>query len=443
MREVSSKMKQLDEVLEIYRTMIEDNENLLWTELSEFGINKQIMDEIVSKYNESNLSEDLKLPDIDDMFKRCGSNTDTIKEKFYYEKDKSITFFEYCVDILNNARERYNEILHAKSEFDKTSLEKDDLLKNLVATLKSPEYKEARLRQIKEMEERAKSSNITEEERNILLRKLSILEKSQTLSFLNERLHKFGDKERKSIQSSYFDMNRGNYIMEKYVRVLNKLGINQNIHAAFFDIEEENFRELYREYNNLFLFHIVRFIAYSDIDRDEDNLYISCLLGTLRNIAMNESTNEEKENFFNVMKDFYTFFDTNENKEYFRTHNHAYKFHPERIEMEKQMKKAKRDEQIKNIKMELGTMVDDTILSNLNDENFDTEKYLVDLITDKLDMMKALKEYYDTCESQRKDCFFVMSDIHTYEEAKTYYNELKIFDGDTESDNREGVTSIE
>lgn len=420
MRDTSKQLNELDDLIELYEQTINGQREMLLNDLEEDGFTEKLADTLTET-----LDDDIRkfgLSDINDLLVKTGCSDTALKEAYYYEKDKSVSFLEFAIDILLKIKEKWYLFKEAEDNLTTIKEERLDITRSYVETLKSPEYREARLNQVKFLREQAESET-DELKKADLLRRLDQIEKSQNLTFLNERLHRYGAKEARSIKESFFDQRKGTYVMERYYERLRRLKINHAIHGAFFNLEEKFLPVTYEPFNNFFLYHVIRFVAHVDVNNRVDYLYMSSLLSALRDLVTGESTEEEKNMIIGIMKDFYTFFEGHELAEYFKANNSNYKLHPDRIEADKREADRRKETMMINIRKELGYLYDE---ESTYDE---PEAYLTQLVNEKLNMIETLG-------SQGIDT----SDLHTYEEV---YNEFIKLQKSEEPDNGTETEAIE
>ena len=141
--------------------------------------------------------------------------------------------------------------------------------------MSSPEYEQKQIENIKRLNERIVSLREDKEkmnnfEINKIQKKIDTLEKIINGSFITERLDKLGTKEVESIVKTYFNNNKSAYIIERFKNKIEKVGFNSSTYRFFFNIEEKYLPEEYHVYNNLYLFIVMRFIAYININDDAD-----------------------------------------------------------------------------------------------------------------------------------------------------------------------------
>lgn len=403
MRDTNKDLKEMDDLIDIYKKTIKDTKETFISDLAEDRLDIKLAEKL--EYISDEEIENMSLVDINQLLKDTNCDPDRIKEEYYHLADKS-TFNEFSVKVLSQVKSKWLSIKEAEKNLKEIEDERLDISRSYINALKSPEYRQARLNHVEFLREKA-SQETNESEKKALLRQLDHIEKSQTFSFLNERLHLYGEKEAKSIMDSFFDKNKGSYIMKRYYARLKKFGINQPIHGQFFNIEENYLPITYEVFNNFFLYHVIRFISYMDPDLKHEYLYMSSIIGALRDLVTGEATEDEKEALISVIKEFYSFFEKTETVEYFKNNNANYKNHPDRIAAEAAANERRKIQTISSIKAELGSLFDESVVYD------NPEDFLSQIINEKINMLNYISENGNP------------GGLHSYEEVFNEFNRLQ------------------
>lgn len=173
-----------------------------------------------------------------------------------------------------DSADAYFNMITAKNEIDK---ELQNAISDYNSYLSSDEMKKREEEQLKELQEKAE----LEEDpikKAAYKKKLDIIESSRTFDFIYERMESLQSKEIDNIITAFFDKRRSNYIIDRYSKRIKKLGLNSEIYKNLLDIESLFLGEEYYPFNNLFLFIMLRFIAYADVYSDKDSLYCQSIL---------------------------------------------------------------------------------------------------------------------------------------------------------------------
>lgn len=423
MHDTSTQLQEIDNLIDIFEKTIYEDQMNFKNNMEESGLSIKLAEYLITIPDEDIKSMDLK--QIDSILIENGCSTDTIKSEYFHTGDRTLPFLDFSIDILLKIKEKMSRILDAKNNLKDIKENRLDISRSFMEMVKSPEYREARLNEINKLKSRVETLE-DETEKSKLTKKLLQIEKSQVFSFLNERLHKYGEKEATSIMNSFFDSARGANVMEKYAKKLKRLEINRYIHTSFFNIEETFLPERFEPFNNFFLFHVIRFIAYIDVNSDEDILYMSSILGALHDLVTGESTEEEKNTILSVIKDFYSFYDNDDCINIFKEKNASYKYHPDRMKVEKENLEKINE----TIKMELGHFYNEEEVGN------DPKKYFTKILEEKAKMLDFVKDH-GTEEMKLK-----LRDSVRYEDVFTMFDEIQTRSIDTNINNNESVDTV-
>lgn len=327
--------------------------DLLKTDLTDGGYNVKLIDFIFQKYADK---KDELLAD-DELLKQ-------ISTKFYTGEDEfTLEDFKYNIT-------KIYDVISIKEETNKLRNDADVVINDYVNYLTSPEYQEKKKKRIIDMKEKAEAETNDVAKKKIL-RLVDAMESTMSLSFLFTRLNLLGEKEKDNILKTFFDDKRSGYVIEKYKGKSSKVGFNPDVYKYFFNLEEKFLDEEYHVYNNLYLFFVMRYIAYADAYNKEDRMYCQSIFNNMANLIYHKFTTEDDENNFkNVMCAFLDYF--KDDYEYFEKYNFTHPKHPRRIEKDKEHEKEIHNILITNIK------------KLTHDLNIEERSYLDELSNDEL-----------------------------------------------------------
>lgn len=249
----------------------------------------------------------------------------------------------------------------------------------------SPEYENRKKERIQAMKEKLNSTteNLSELEKKKLERKVDELESIYDLSFLFKRLENDTDKEVKNIKNTFFDDKRSAYIIERYKNKMKAVGFNADVYRFFFNLEEKYLPEEYQVYNNLFLFHIMRFIAYVDANSELGRSYVRTINSSISKLVYEKYEETQKEEFIGVIEKFLDYF--KEYRDAFDKNNFLHPNHPKRIAKEKEEENELRE----------------MIYTNLTANNYEVTEEVKVMPTSELKEM--YKKVLDEIEESKKD----------------------------------------
>ena len=143
--------------------------------------------------------------------------------------------------------------------------------------LNSDEMKEKELQQIEDLRDQINNETDFVKKKK-LEEKLHIIESTDTLNFIFDRMTRLKEKEIKSIMESFFDEKKSNYILNRFKDKMKQLKMDGDQYKSLLDIEANFLDKEYHPLNNIFLFNLVRFIAYCDINSMKESTYAQTLL---------------------------------------------------------------------------------------------------------------------------------------------------------------------
>lgn len=423
MNDTTKQLNEVDSLISIYEETVKGFEERLQEKMNTLFITEDFIHMLSLKDDDE--IEKLTLADIKMWLTQTGCNQDCIQDAYYGlpDNEKMASFSEFAIKFLLDLRNEYMSLQDSKKSIKDLHESRADITKAYYAALRSPEYRQARLAHLAALKENLKNEP-DEIKRAEFARKLDQIEASQSFSFLNERLRRYGKKEMKSIMNCFFEKARSEYTLEVYYNKLKRLNLNKFTHMGFFNLEEKYMPENFEPFNNFFLFHVIRWVSHIDVSNDADNLYFAAIIGGLRDLVTGEATEEEKETLLFVMKEFYSFIDMDKYDSYFREKNSNYKHHEVRIAFEEAERIRKRQLIEESLKKELGSLYDE----EFNYGNL--EEYYQKLMNEKHEFYEKICEL---SEKQEKIIKRAGLENLTYEDLQNIYDKVL-----TEIKEREG-----
>ena len=160
--------------------------------------------------------------------------------------------------------------------------------------INSDEMKEKELEQIESLKKQIEDETDYSKKKK-LEEKLHIIESTDTLDFIFERMTRLKEKEIENIIQSFFDPKKSGYILERFKDKMKQLQMNGDQYKSLLNIEEIFLEDDYRPLNNIFLFNLVRFIAYSDIHSVKESAYAQTLLIRTLKLVYHKYQNHDEE----------------------------------------------------------------------------------------------------------------------------------------------------
>jgi hypothetical protein len=237
---------------------------------------------------------------------------------------------ETVISMFKSYKSSLKEIEGFEKQKNQIKSELKQATDNWFEYVNSAEYKSKKLQRLQELEERVESEKNPTEKRKIQ-KMIKTMRDAETLDFLFERLEKSPQKESANIKDIYLNDNkRSQMIINKFKSRLPKYGYNPVMYKMFFNIEEKFLPEEYHDFNNLFLFCVMRYISFSDPYDKYDSMLVSSLLMKLYNLLYHKfETNDNEEEFVNIVKRMLDYFKPYE--EEFKEKNITSPKHPRRI----------------------------------------------------------------------------------------------------------------
>lgn len=237
---------------------------------------------------------------------------------------------ETVISMFKSYKSSLKEIEGFEKQKNQIKSELKQATDNWFEYVNSAEYKSKKLQRLQELEERVESEKNPTEKRKIQ-KMIKTMKDAETLDFLFERLEKAPQKESANIKNIYLNDNkRSQMIIDKFKSRLPKYGYNPVMYKMFFNIEEKFLPEEYHDFNNLFLFCVMRYISFSDPYDKYDSMLVSSLLMKLYNLLYHKfETNDNEEEFVNIVKRMLDYFKPYEKE--FKEKNITSPKHPRRI----------------------------------------------------------------------------------------------------------------
>lgn len=267
----------------------------------------------------------------------------------YYENltwtSEQTEFHEYIKTFIRDEKKMvsdYDELISKRNEVESQLKTATD---NYFEYINSPEYKEKKKSQIDELRNKAENESDPVKKKRYQKGVINS-EKAMNLEFIFDRIESLGDKEISNITDIFFDNTRSRATIQKFTKKISSIGYNPTIYKMFFNLEEKFLPDEYHDFNNLFLFHVMRFIAYSDISDTADRLFISSILLNIYNLIYHKfKTPEDEAVFIDIIKRFDSKFLNY--KEKFAEENITSPNHIKRKEADSQFELKKRTNVIK------------------------------------------------------------------------------------------------
>lgn len=341
------------------KTQTELEEKFYYT-MIEHGLHKAVADRVASMTTEE--FEALTTSDIETLVNEENGNYDTFKKWCYSVRTEqdSRSFNDIMKSVLKSSAEEYIDLVNNRAQISSAVNNANEVLRKFSERVSSAEYMEAKKEFIDTMKKKIDQNPDSEASKH-MKEKLNVYERSQTFDFLLERINKYGDKELLSITEGFFDKDKGNYIMNRFWTSMRKLGFNPRIYRSYFNLDETLLSDYYHPMNNFFLFLIIRYIAYVDLDRDNERLFATSILGALSHINLGSASEIEIRSIKRCMTEFYdTILNSTYKRlkyidlEYFKTNNTTYKEHPVRIEYDRAVHEEKMKKITETLKFETG-----------------------------------------------------------------------------------------
>ena len=246
---------------------------------------------------------------IDEILKQGNCDIDSYKSIWSSMNDEpGDNFVKSTKEMFLSYKDSASQIKELEDEKNKITDELKQVTENWFEYVNSAEYKQKKLDKLNELREKAESEADPLAKKKIL-EMISSMESGQTLQFLFDRIEKNPEIETRAIKDSYFDSAKSQLIIKKFKSRLPRYNYNEDIYKMFFNIEEKFLPEEYHDFNNIFLFHVMRFISHTDTYNKRDSLYVSSILMKLYNLLYHKFGDDDTEiEFLGIIKKFDDYF---------------------------------------------------------------------------------------------------------------------------------------
>lgn len=282
----------------------------------------------------------------EDYYNASIKNENDSNESFesYYKENYGIIIRS----ILSQMKKEVSSLEDSENDIKKLEDETSEVATEYMNFMCSPEFEERKYEQLTNL--KSKLETIEDEvEYKKMEKMISSIEKVYDLSFLTARLKRDPMKEAMSIVNTFFDDKRSSYVLSRCKEKLSKIGFNENIYRFFFNIEENYLPEEYHVFNNLFLFCVLRFISYININSKTDCSFARAIISSMSKLIYEKFTDKKREEFILFIEDVLSYFNDYHDK--FERDNLTQPNHPRRIEKDKEHEKEEREMMIKTLKL--------------------------------------------------------------------------------------------
>ena len=409
-------------------------QNLIETMESQIGILKDVIEEQKSMYgftlthndtistliNELNMSECTN-HEIDNLLKKIA-----VIDKFEssYKNDSNWNnkdFYEYARYAIKDIQKSLNELNEIDNEKEKINEEIKKMTDNWFEYTNSEEYRNRREERLNNLRNQIESENDPVKKRK-MEKALKDIKCAESLEFLFDRINKNGETEIENIKNIYFDKHRSSLIMKKFKSRIIKQGCNEEIYKMFFNIEEKFLPNEYHDFNNIFLFHVMRFVAHTDSYSKADRLKVSSILLKLYNLLYHKYPTIEMENdTINIIKKFDDYFFKFEDE--FKERNVTSPNHPVRIKRDNEYEQKVRMMIIASLQNEgiepdtrlsteeLRNMLQDIINKKQSESVDNTETDNVEDISETNDDIDVYVDPYNCVYMKNDDTTYIYKDL--------------------------------
>ena len=296
-KQLTEMIKDMDENIKVL-SELSDN-----TLVGLYGVNPNIKDVLMGMSKEE-LESISELSDINDILKK--SNTDT---KYYESAWNSLNpggdedkFVSSTREMFLSCRDSIEQVKSLEDEKNKIADELKQVTDNWFEYVNSSEYKKRKLDKLNNLRKEAEDETDSLKKKKIL-EMINSMENGESLQFLFDRIEKNPEVEINAIKDSYFDSRKSQLIIKKFKARLPRYNYNEDIYKMFFNLEEKFLPEEYNDLNNIFLFHVMRFISHTDTYNKRDSLYVSSILMKLYNLLYHKFGDSDAEmEFISIIK---------------------------------------------------------------------------------------------------------------------------------------------
>lgn len=171
-------------------------------------------------------------------------------------------------------------------------------------------------------------------------REAMVIEQRYTLEYMYDRLDspETKDTEPERLMNIFFSKKQAIYLMNRYSSKCTQLGVESQIFQRVLNIEEKFLEPEFHVYNNFYLFFVVNYMAYADVQRPREAK--SAMRNLVCLVDNRFSTNAARETFLDTIRKFLQRFA--DYRDVFSERNITHPGHPYRIEKDAQRTEALR-----------------------------------------------------------------------------------------------------
>lgn len=292
--------------------------------------------------------------------------------------------------IISEIKKAQLSLMNTKFEADQIKSESEEIIQDYMNYLSSPKVQEYRLKKLALMKEASEKEQDPVKRRE-MIEMIEAIESTQTFSFIYTRFKEYGNKELNNINRKFFNDREGSYIIDRFKKKIVKFGFNENLYKYFFNIEENFLDEKYHPFNNLFLFIIMRHIAYSDPYNKIDKMQVQSIYSAMANLIYHKFERQEKEfEFIKFIESILDLFIDSGYTDMYREQNITNPNHEARIEADK---KREADRKIALI----------TKMNEMNITGYDVnatadelQKYMNEKLDELIELQRSKEEHEET-----------------------------------------------
>lgn len=306
---IADDYKELEGMIKSMESDIKTLSDLADTDIiGVYELNPSIKD-VLMNMSQEELQAITEESQIDEILKQGNCDIDSYKSIWSSMNDEpGDDFVKSTKEMFLSYKDSASQIKELEDEKNKITDELKQVTENWFEYVNSAEYKQKKLDKLNELREKAESEADPLAKKKIL-EMISSMESGQTLQFLFDRIEKNPEIETRAIKDSYFDSAKSQLIIKKFKSRLPRYNYNEDIYKMFFNIEEKFLPEEYHDFNNIFLFHVMRFISHTDTYNKRDSLYVSSILMKLYNLLYHKFGDDDTEiEFLGVIKRFDDYF---------------------------------------------------------------------------------------------------------------------------------------
>lgn len=340
----------IQQARDMYNTMVKETEHSL-----EYSYN----------FKRTFLEESIVFT-LDDLKKFTDEQIVALYEKYFdptipgAESEKRISVEDMRED-LEQAKRMSNSVFQSKQEYEDIEKAYGEMLDEQWSLRNSKEHRQHMLDDLDTLKKQA--DLVTDEiEKKKILHKIEIMEASISLEFILTRIQTVTKKEHDKVMEQFFNEKEGSYTMERCASRIKKFGYEKEWYKYFFNLEEHYLPEEYYPFNNLFLFGMMRFIAYADPYSKEDQIYVKALINSLTGLIYHKLDSEVEERIIDLIKKYDDFY--KEDLEYFKENNTTHPNHPIRIQYSQKNEADRKEALIKAMVSMQIPVPDDTMTAD-------------------------------------------------------------------------------